>query len=154
MAVLERRVGALPPLHSPFDRELLARVGPWEVRRHARDDGRFAYLATRSMLHVQLWHPDHRVSVLTPSRLTGGRFEIASSTRRAWVADWDAVVAQLPDHQLPRRSDLAALSLWLVVRHETSDIKERRCRGEEPRAIAVARPASHSPIAHTSKDTP
>jgi len=71
----------LPPLHAPFDRELLARVGPWEVRRHA--DDRFGYFATRSLLHLQLWHPACRVSVLTPSRLTGGRFEIATDTRRA-----------------------------------------------------------------------
>lgn len=134
MVVLEHRIGALPPLHSPFDRELLARIGPWEVRRHATDDGRFAYFATRSMLHVQLWHPEHRVSVLTPSLLTGGRFEIAFSTRRAWVADWDGVLGQLPDHELPRRSELAALSLWLVVRNETSAAKDRGRHTEEGRA--------------------
>lgn len=131
MAVIEHRISALPPLHSPFDRELLARFGPWEVRRHATDDSRFAYFATRSMLHVQLWHCELRLSVLTPSKLTGGHFEIASSTRRAWVADWDGVLSQLPDHELPRRAELAALSLWLVVRNETSAAKDRGRRTEE-----------------------
>jgi hypothetical protein len=109
-------VARLPPLHAPFDRELLARVGPWEVRRHA--DDRVGYFATRALLHLQLWHPTCRVSVLTPSRLTADRFEIATETRRARVDDWAAVLDELPDHDLPGGSELATFTMWLVVRCE------------------------------------
>jgi hypothetical protein len=112
--VIER----LPPLHAPHDRELLAHLGRWQVRRHAARDERFAYLAARAFLHLQLWHPEHNISILTPSQLTRGRFEIAVGAHRAWVPTWPGVVAQLPDHQLPSGSELAALTMWLVVRSE------------------------------------
>lgn len=118
MTALVGPVARLPPLHAPNDRELLARVGPWDLRRHA--DNRFSYFTMRSLLHIQLWHPVLRISVLTPSRLTGGRFEIATETRRAWVVDWPGVVEQLPDHELPNASELAALTLWMVVRCEVA----------------------------------
>lgn len=123
MSTLLGAVDKLPPLHAPHDRELLARVGPWEVRRHA--DDRCADFATRSLLHLQLWNPVLRVSVLTPSRLTGGRFEIATETRRAWVVDWPGVVEQLSDHELPNASELAALTLWLIVPCGVADGQKR-----------------------------
>jgi hypothetical protein len=116
----------LSPLHAPADRELLARVGSWEVRRHAAEDERFAYLVSRAMLHVQLWHPARRISVLTPSRLTAGRFEIARGTHRVSVATWPGVVTLLPDHGLPGSAELAALTMWLVVRCEIAASVERR----------------------------
>ena len=112
--------GRLPPLHGPGDRELFARVGPWEVRRYAAGDHRFAYFASRAFLHLQLWHPQHQISVLTPSRLTGGRFEIACGAHRAWVPTWPGVVAQLPELGLPGSAEIAALAMWLVVRCEVS----------------------------------
>ena len=117
----------LPPLHAPDDRELIANIGPWQVRRHAERDERFAYFASRAFLHVQLWRPDHEVSILTPSRLTRGRFEIAVGWRRVWVSTWPGVVAQLPEHELPSGSELAALTMWLVVR---SEIAARRSTDE------------------------
>lgn len=111
---------ALPPLHAPHDRELFARCGAWQVRRHADADPRFVYLASRELLHLQLWHPAHNTSVLTPSRLTGGRFEIAIGWKRASVSTWPGVVALLPDAGLPGGAELAALSMWLVVRREVA----------------------------------
>jgi hypothetical protein len=118
--------GPLSLLHAPADRELLARIGPWEVRRYAVDDERFAYLASRAMLHVQLWHPTRRISVLTPSRLTGGRFEVARGSHRVSIETWPGVVALLPDHDLPGGAELAALTMWLVVRREVAASVERR----------------------------
>ena len=56
------------PLHA-FGRRV-------ELRQFADDDPRTAYFARRGFAHVQLWHPERRVSVLTPSRLTGGNFEL------------------------------------------------------------------------------
>jgi hypothetical protein len=122
-------LGPLPPLHAPTDRELFARVGSWEVRRHGAEDERFSYLASRAMLHVQLWHPMRRISILTPSRLTGGRFEIARGLHRVTVATWPGVVALLPDHDLPGSAELAALTMWLVVRCEVAASVERRTIG-------------------------
>lgn len=119
----------LPPLHAPDDRELLAHVGTWQVRRHALHDERFAYCASRAFLHVQLWRPDRQISILTPSRLTNGRFEIARGWRRASVSTWPGVVALLPDHELPSGSELAALTMWLVVR---SEVVARRSSGIDP----------------------
>lgn len=108
----------LPPLHAPQDRELIANVGPWEVRRYAGADERFAYFSSRAFLHVQLWCPHRQISVLTPSRLTRGQFEIAKGWRRAWVPTWSGVITRLPDADLPSASLLAALTMWLVVRCE------------------------------------
>lgn len=34
------------------------------------------YFAPRGLAHVQLWHERAGISVLTPSRLTGGRYEV------------------------------------------------------------------------------
>ena len=42
----------------------------------ARYDPRFEYFVRKKMMHLQLWHPLIWVSVLTPSKLTLGRFEI------------------------------------------------------------------------------
>ena len=133
--------GGVPPLHAPGDRELFAACGAWEVRRHAEDDPRFAYFASRAFLHLQLWHPERRVSVLTPSRLSGGRFEIAAGWRRAWVSTWPGVVAQLPDLGLPTGAELAALTMWLVVRREAtlrSDERRARIARSDERRAAIA----------------
>lgn len=108
----------LPPLHAPMDRELVARIGPWQLRRHRDCDERFSYLASRAFLHLQLWRPDRGISVLTPSSLTGGQFEIAVGWSRMSASTWQAVVEALPEHDLPSGSKLATLSIWLVVKHQ------------------------------------
>ena len=65
-----------PPPHDPRERICLGLMDEWEVRIFARSDCKFQYLARKKMLHVQLWHPVVWVSVLTPSQLTAGRFEL------------------------------------------------------------------------------
>jgi hypothetical protein len=122
----------LPPLHSAFDRELVAQLGAWEVRRHAEHDPRFAYFAQRTFLHLQLWHPDEHISVLTASRLTGGRFEIATGDRRVWVETWPQVLDELPGSGLPGGATLGAIMMWLVVRAETAAVRSKSER--RPRA--------------------
>lgn len=54
----------------------------WEVRLFG--GRKFQYFVTRGFWHVQLWHPEARISVLTPSRLTCGFFEVYP------VDDWKA----------------------------------------------------------------
>ena len=65
-----------PPPHDPRERICVASVGGWEVRVFPDGDPRGAYLARHGMAHLQLWHPAQRVSVLTPSRLTAGSYEL------------------------------------------------------------------------------
>ncbi|MEM6930381.1 MAG: hypothetical protein AAF602_25820, partial [Myxococcota bacterium] len=65
------------PLHDPASRCLIDDTpSGWQVLGHAFNTDRHAYFAPRGMLHLQWWFPARRVSVVTPSRLTEGRFEV------------------------------------------------------------------------------
>ncbi|WP_438004112.1 hypothetical protein WME89_35480 [Sorangium sp. So ce321] len=83
-----RGEGWPPPPHDPRERELALVVAGWEVRLFG--GRRFEYLVTRGFWHLQLWHPEARVSVLTPSRLTRGLYEAYP------IANWKA---QAPDYE-------------------------------------------------------
>lgn len=118
---MERPHGSRTPfagLHALAERETFAVLGDWEVRRHIEEQGHHVYFASRGFLHLQLWHPTARVSILTPSRLTHDRFEIWRDGVRIAVRTWDDVAAALPDLAMPGRSELAALCWWTVVRDE------------------------------------
>lgn len=69
-----------PAPHDPRERELAMALGGWEVRIFT--GRKFQYFVTRGLWHVQLWHPRARISILTPSRLTCGRYEAYP------IADW------------------------------------------------------------------
>ena len=89
-----------PPPHDPRDRELVMQLGRWEVRVST---GRaFEYFVPRGRWHVQLWHPEAGISILTPSKLTAGAFEAYPS--RGWKA---------------RSCDYGALRDWLEAEHDT-----------------------------------
>lgn len=67
----------LPPgLHDPTERCPIQQLGPWEVRVFSWNDPRHAYLAPRGLLHLQLWAPTQGTSLLVPSRLTDGCWEV------------------------------------------------------------------------------
>lgn len=76
---IEHRVHRWPPSpHHPSDRVRVRRAGRggiWEVRIFSPASPLYERLARRGMLHLQLWHPGSGVSVLSPSALTGYRFE-------------------------------------------------------------------------------
>jgi len=76
-----------PPPHDPRDRELAMRVDGWELRVFG--ERKFQYFVTRGLWHLQLWHPSASVSVLTPSRLTCGFYEVFP------IEGWKA---RAPDH--------------------------------------------------------
>lgn len=79
-------IDAWPPApHDPRERELAMLAEGWEVRVFA--DRKFQYFVTRGFLHVQLWHPEARISILSPSRLTSGFYEMFP------VRDWKARAA-------------------------------------------------------------
>ena len=113
-------------LHSIVERPLFAALGEWEVRRHLETGREHAYFTSRGFLHLQLWHDAARVSILTPSRLTGDRFEIWRDGIRIRVGSWAEVVARLSGLALPRANEIATLWLWTVVRDETAAYGARR----------------------------
>ena len=55
---------------------MLCPADDWQVRSFPLTDPRFAFLAPRGWWHLQLWHPDAGISVLTPSGLTRNDYEI------------------------------------------------------------------------------
>jgi hypothetical protein len=72
------------------------------------------------MLHLQLWHPTARVSVLTPSRLTLGRYEAFP------IGDWKfahsslrsirGLVRSMHGVELPSAARIVAMERWYVGR--------------------------------------
>lgn len=78
----------LLPQHDASTRELIAIVGQWQVRQFAETDPRMLFGNTHGLLHVQLWQPHLHVSILTPSRITGGKFEFCDDFERFAVATW------------------------------------------------------------------
>ena len=115
-----------PPPHDPRERVPLIEVEGWEVRCFARSDPKRDYFISRGFWHLQLWYAARGVSVLTPSRLTAGRWELYPY--RGWKAtasDEEGVVRLLRgEHHvtLPGVPWLRALERWFVtgeVRSET-----------------------------------
>lgn len=104
-----------PPPHDPWERGLVARIGAWEVRRFEPEDLKFGYFLARGFLHLQLWHPEAPASVLTPSRLTGGFFEVFPID--GWKARVTAgvlhrIVARELGVRLPSLTRIAAATEW------------------------------------------
>jgi hypothetical protein len=129
-----RGLAASPPPHDPSERALVCKLGAWEFRAFPPDDPKHRYFATRELLHLQLWHPDARVSLLTPSRLTAGAFELFP------VDGWKCVVRSAEEArrlaryahgvELPSPLRLAALIEW-YVRSEERRASQPRVEEEE-----------------------
>jgi hypothetical protein len=109
------------PLHDPSDRVLLAPIGDWELRQFGEGDSRLAYFAKRGFAHVQLWHLEHRVSIVTPSRFTGGHFECWLAGDRFVAHGWESVEWGLGERGLrvPGRHAMRAIERWFVLPHDT-----------------------------------
>lgn len=105
-----------PPPHDPTERILVTRLDGWQVRDFADDDSRQHYFATRGFAHFQLWHPERRLSVLTPSRLTDQQFEVFPIGRgKLRIRSWDELASLLRSHHgvvPPSLSCLRALERW------------------------------------------
>ncbi len=106
-----------PPPHDPRERELALVVEGWEVR--AFGGRKFEYFVARGFWHLQLWHPEARVSVLTPSRLTRGLYEAYPIANwRAQAPDYDRLVTLLGGlfaAKLPERSAVLRLERAFVA---------------------------------------
>lgn len=121
-------VGA-PPLHADATRHPLVEADGWQVRRFALDDERFAYLARHGMLHLQLWHPRLRASILTPSALTGGQVDVWVAGRgRGAVRDYATLATIMRAERVAPLAPayVRALVRWLVEPHEPPHIRLRR----------------------------
>lgn len=111
------------PLHDPTDRELVAYAGDWQLRKLPARDPRTAYFATKGFAHVQLWHAASRTSIITPSRMTGGCFELWSEMYEVRFAarGWHSIADAL--HALsiapPTRNEVRAIERWFVLPGET-----------------------------------
>lgn len=152
-----------PPPHDPNERVWLAELGTWQLRGHA-PGGRFQrWLQAHGMGHLQLWHPERRISILTPSRLTLGRWELFPV--HGWklpVYDWVDVRDQLRSMHLRAPStaalraalrwfchtDAAALDAWLP----TTAIARRASRNVLSRRRPTAQVASGSSSPRGSRD--
>ena len=109
-----------PRPHDPRDRIAVAGVDAWEVRVFPPGSRHHRYFAGREMLHLQLWDARRGISVLTPSRITAGRYEVFP------VHDWKLAVADFQELRelvakelgirLPGTRRQRALEEWFVAR--------------------------------------
>lgn len=121
-ALAPRAEGYPPPPHDPRERERIATAGPWEVLQFAADDSRIRYFAPRRMLHLQLWHPGRRISILTPSLITDGLYEVvlASHGDRGRTPSLPALREALREVlrvELPTDRQLERWTTWYVDRY-------------------------------------
>lgn len=107
-----------PPPHDPRDRAAVCVAGAWQVRTLLETDPKLDYLARRGLLHLQLWHPEAQVSVLSPSGLTGGHYETFPINEWKRQTPDRATLARLirAHHrlELPSAGIMAALESWFV----------------------------------------
>lgn len=92
---IERPPMTLPPVrpHDPKDRLAVASLAEWEVRVFDPTGSFFSFFRRHGLLHLQLWHPASGTSVLTPSRLTGGRYELRRADGEVCrAASWEDCV--------------------------------------------------------------
>lgn len=114
--------------HAPGPRTLLAVLpGGWEVRGFAPADPRVSFALGRGFWHVQLYEPCARLSVLTPSRLTDGWYEVSTPRHALRHALDEDDVARLVAHA---RSPIDATALREVRRRFVDDVERAYRRGE------------------------
>jgi len=117
-------IAVAPRPHDPRERDEIARVGAWQVRQFSPGDAKLAYFTSRGFLHVQLWHAGAGISVLTPSRLTAGRFEawLPGGQRPASYA-WRDLMPHLDPVVIPTPAEVRAVERWFVARHEPPEVR-------------------------------
>jgi len=107
-----------PPPHDPRERERLATFGEWELRDFPVDDVKHAYFAANGFAHVQLWHPRKRISLLTPSKITSGLYEVFPiagwKLRASSFGSLDAQLRAEHGVRLPSARILKAIDRWFT----------------------------------------
>ena len=62
--------------HTDVNRTLVYWLGEWDVRMSDPGSDLHRLLTVNGMFHLQLWHPESKTSILTPSSLTEQHFEV------------------------------------------------------------------------------
>lgn len=109
-----------PSPHDPRERVRLFEVGGWEVRDFPEADPKRRFFARKGLLHLQLWHPQAWFSVLTPSLLTRGEFELFPVSggvfRGTYLAAQGAVLRET-GVKLPGPTRVYALHQWFLEKY-------------------------------------
>ena len=63
--------------HNHRLRVLVFWLGEWEVLMYRPCSDMHRLLVVNGMFHLQLWHPESLTSILTPTTLTEGQFEVS-----------------------------------------------------------------------------
>ncbi len=109
-----------PPPHDPRERQRVATLGEWGAYVFDPRGEMHAYFARKGMVHLQLYHP-RGVSILTPSVLTQGRFELLDIHSGRYRAGCFHGMQRVARHHvgivLPGEDLLAGLHRWHVARH-------------------------------------
>lgn|GEM_PF-2928814 len=116
-------------LHDPSERVCVHEERGWELRAFARNDLRFGWLASRGLLHLQLWHPGREVSILTPCQLSEGTFMIDSPEFQIRIGCYNGVKGFLYekfDLVPPCYPKLAHFETWFVRAAEIGVVQRFR----------------------------
>jgi hypothetical protein len=134
--VSERAVSVRPAVsHAVAERAVVGQCGRWEVRRHALSEPAVAGYVQGGYLHLQLWCARSGISILTPSRLTAGLFDLQlADGARVRAHLYQRIVDALPAAvRAPSESDVAALERWHVLPHEPAAHRAARTWRDDPR---------------------
>lgn len=106
---MSAEASAWPPApHDPRERERATAIGDWEVRLFT--GRKFQYFVTRGFWHLQLWNPTSRISILSPSRLTCGRYEaFPVASWKVHARSYEALVARIREEHQVACPDAAAV---------------------------------------------
>lgn len=91
----------LPRLHQPQDRAWIYDAGDWEIRSHAVNDVAHTWLRRRGALHLQVWHRQAQISIISPSPLTAGMWEVFDGSQRARARCMGGITHYLHDRSAP-----------------------------------------------------
>jgi len=133
--LLAQSSGAVSPAPHGSSGRASTRTTRWEVRAFPVGGRMHRYFAPRGLLHLQLWQPESGVSVLTPSRLTLGRWEVFPVD--GWkhpaerVEEMRRVVRRAHRVELPSVAQLGAVRAWFVAREERRALSEHQPAGSE-----------------------
>ncbi|MCG8592430.1 MAG: hypothetical protein MJE66_24325 [Proteobacteria bacterium] len=137
-----------PPPHAPGARLCIERVGHWEVRAFDPRGSLHRYFSPRGLLHLQLWHPALDLSLLSPSRLTGYRYEIFPIAGWKWATrDYERLRHRTREAGWPRLPDPQRMQS-LEARHVA--VHERACLDDGVSAEIATRLCASS--AHCNKE--
>ena len=108
---------AIPLIHDPSRRDCMLKLVGWQIRVIMRNDNRHTPMAAQGLLHLQLWHPGTKTSVLTPSNFTDRKFELWNEQMHVQVDNYQRVnqiIASNIGIHMPCAALIHHYQCWLV----------------------------------------